>query len=113
MPYGVMSSGHLQRRRSVGADQPRGRRERRATTSRRSVPSTRSSGITLYDFRGTSDYNSMQVTLSRQTGKRLQYFLAYTYGKTKGTLGGELLDHGSVRSDPHLRRPQHGPHATS
>src|SRR4029079_11582274 len=25
----------------------------------------------------------------RQTGKRLQYFLAYTYGKTKGTLGGE------------------------
>ena len=31
----------------------------------------------------------MQVTLSRQTGKRLQYFVAYTYGKTKGTLGGE------------------------
>jgi hypothetical protein len=46
-------------------------------------------GITLYDFRGTSDYNSMQVTLSRQTGKRLQYFVAYTYSKTKGTLGGE------------------------
>ena len=26
----------------------------------------------------------MQVTLSRQTGTRLQYFVAYTYGKTQG-----------------------------
>jgi hypothetical protein len=46
-------------------------------------------GITLYDFRGVSDYNSMQVTLSRQTGRRLQYFVAYTLGRTEGTLGGE------------------------
>ena len=28
------------------------------------------SSITLDDFRGTSDYNSMQATLSRQTGRR-------------------------------------------
>jgi hypothetical protein len=27
--------------------------------------------------------------LSRQTGRRLQYFVAYTYGRTKGTLGDE------------------------
>src|SRR5262249_51540672 len=46
-------------------------------------------GITLYDYKGVSNYDSMQLTLSRQTGKRLQYFLAYTYGKTRGTLGGE------------------------
>ncbi len=46
-------------------------------------------GITLYDFRGESNYDSMQVTLSRQTGRRLQYFVAYTLGRTKGTLGGE------------------------
>jgi hypothetical protein len=45
--------------------------------------------LTLYDFRGVSDYDSMQVTLSRQTGRRLQYFVAYTLGRTKGTLGGE------------------------
>ncbi|MDP9224717.1 MAG: hypothetical protein M3P18_12860, partial [Actinomycetota bacterium] len=45
--------------------------------------------ITLYDFRGVSNYDSMQVTLSRQTGRRLQYFVAYTLGKTQGTLGGE------------------------
>ena len=45
--------------------------------------------ITQYDFEGESDYNSMQVTLSRQTGKRLTYFVAYTLGQTKGTLGDE------------------------
>ena len=32
----------------------------------------------------------MQVTLSRQTGRRLQYFVAYTYGKSKGTLGNDF-----------------------
>ena len=31
----------------------------------------------------------MQVTLSRQTGRRLQYFVAYTLAKSEGTLGGE------------------------
>ena len=34
----------------------------------------------------------MQLTLSRQTGRRLQYFAAYTYGKTRGTLGGDFAD---------------------
>jgi hypothetical protein len=31
----------------------------------------------------------MQLTLSRQTGRRLQYFVAYTLGRNRGTLGGE------------------------
>jgi hypothetical protein len=47
------------------------------------------SGITVYDFRGESQYDSMQLTLSRQTGARLQYFVAYTLGRSRGTLGGE------------------------
>jgi hypothetical protein len=46
-------------------------------------------GITLYDFNGRTDYNSMQLTLSRQTGTRLQYFVAYTLARNKGTLGDE------------------------
>jgi hypothetical protein len=46
-------------------------------------------GLTQYDFSGISWYNSLQVTLSRQTGRRLQYFVAYTYGQEKGTLGDE------------------------
>jgi hypothetical protein len=45
--------------------------------------------LTLYDFRGVSNYDSMQLTLSRQTGRRLQYFVAYTLGRTEGSLGGE------------------------
>ena len=46
-------------------------------------------GITRYDFRGESQFDSMQVTLSRQTGRRLQYFVAYTFGRSRGTLGDE------------------------
>ena len=38
----------------------------------------------VYDFNGVSNYDSLQVTLSRQTGRRLQYFVAYTLGKTRG-----------------------------
>ncbi len=45
--------------------------------------------LTVYDFRGESNYDSMQVTLSRQTSRRLQYFVAYTMAKAEGTLGGE------------------------
>jgi hypothetical protein len=48
------------------------------------------SSIGLNDFRGTSDYNSMQATLSRQTGRRIQYFVAYTLAKSKGTLGNDF-----------------------
>ena len=45
--------------------------------------------INGYEFGGVSDYNSLQVTLSRQTGRRFQYFATYTLGRTKGTLGDE------------------------
>jgi hypothetical protein len=45
--------------------------------------------ITLYNFNGETDYDSLQVTLSRQTARRLQYFVAYTMGRNTGTLGGE------------------------
>ena len=41
-----------------------------------------------WSFEGESDYNSLQVTLSRQTGRRLQYFAAYTYARSKGTTSG-------------------------
>jgi hypothetical protein len=47
------------------------------------------SGVTFQGYQGFTDYNSLQVTLSRQTGKRLSYFVAYTYGQQEGTLGGE------------------------
>jgi hypothetical protein len=49
-------------------------------------------GITQFDYEGESNYNSLQVTLSRQTGKRLQYFASYTLGRTRGTLGDEYRE---------------------
>jgi hypothetical protein len=45
--------------------------------------------ITFHDFEGRSRYRSLQVTLSRRTGGRLQYFVAYTLSRTTGTLNGE------------------------
>ena len=41
-----------------------------------------------WSFEGESNYNSLQVTLSRQTGRRLQYFAAYTLARSKGTTSG-------------------------
>jgi hypothetical protein len=88
MPFGVMNSGNFN---GVDLSVPINR------VAVASVGTNLSSfrkfnalgGITVYDFRGESNYNSMQVTLSRQTGARLQYFLSYTLGRATGTLGNE------------------------
>jgi hypothetical protein len=42
-------------------------------------------GIQLEEFDGTSNYHSLQLTLNRQLGRRLQYFLTYTFSKALGT----------------------------
>ncbi len=41
-----------------------------------------------WSFEGVSNYNSLQMTLSRQTARRLQYFATYTFAKSKGTTSG-------------------------
>ena len=89
MPFGVMSSGSFN---GVDLSVPINRVAVASVSNNLASfrPFNALSSIGLNDFRGTSDYNSMQVTLSRQTGKRLQYFLAYTYGKSKGTLGNDF-----------------------
>jgi hypothetical protein len=46
-------------------------------------------GIGPFDYEGTSQYHSLQTTLSRQTGKRLQYFVAYTLSRSEGILSGD------------------------
>jgi len=43
------------------------------------------------------------VTLSRQTTRRVQYFLAYTFGHSRGTIGGEYN-----RTDPYDPRRTYG-----
>jgi len=54
--------------------------------------------IGYYQFTGTSSYHSMQTTLSRQTGK-LNYFVAYTFGKALGTTAVNETD-GAAWADP-------------
>jgi hypothetical protein len=41
--------------------------------------------IRWWEYTATSNYHSLQATLSRQTGRRFQYFLAYTFSKVLGT----------------------------
>ena len=89
MPYGVMSSGSFN---GVDLSVPINRVAVASVSNNLASfrPFNALSSIGLNDFRGTSDYNSMQVTLSRQTGRRLQYFVAYTFAKSKGTLGNDF-----------------------
>jgi len=42
-------------------------------------------GVQLQEYIGTSNYHSMQVTLNRQLGRNLQYFVTYTFSKALGT----------------------------
>jgi hypothetical protein len=107
MPYGVMSSGTFN---GVDLSVPINRVAVASVSNNLASfrPFNALSGITVYDYNGVSDYNSMQLTLSRQTGRRLQYFVAYTFGKAKGTLGDDYttLDpydpsrtYGTLRTD--------------
>jgi Carboxypeptidase regulatory-like domain/TonB-dependent Receptor Plug Domain len=54
-----------------------------AIISQRPFPALGS--VQWWEYTATSNYHSLQATLSRQTGKRLQYFIAYTFGKGLGT----------------------------
>ena len=55
--------------------------------------------VGVYQFTGTSSYHSMQVTLSHQSGKNLQYFATYTFAKALGTVATNETD-GSAWADP-------------
>ena len=84
----------------------------RSTTRRstRSGPSRRYPRITQYDFEGESNYNSLQVTLSRQTSKRLQYF-ADLHAEPHGRHARRRVSQPrSVQPGAHLRHPRRGPH---
>jgi hypothetical protein len=48
--------------------------------------------VRYQQYTGTSNYHSLQATLSRQASKNLQYFFTYTFSKVLGTRGGEYND---------------------
>src|SRR5262249_1474914 len=50
------------------------------------------SNVRYQEYTGTSNYHSLQLTLSRQSGKNLQFCATYTFSKAIGTRGGEFSD---------------------
>ena len=48
--------------------------------------------IRYNEYNATSNYHSLQMTLSRQTGKNLQFFATYTFSKVLGLTTGEFAD---------------------
>jgi hypothetical protein len=64
------------------------------------------SQVELQEFVGTSNYHSLQATLNRQFGKRLQYFLTYTYSKALGTVA--TAESGGSEIDPVDARRSYG-----
>jgi hypothetical protein len=52
-------------------------------TSLRPYPAL--SFVRWWEYNGESNYHSLQATLSRQTGRRFQYFVAYTFSKVLGS----------------------------
>ena len=42
-----------------------------------------------YQYEGWSNYHALQATLARSAGRRVQYFLNYTFGKALGTTGAD------------------------
>jgi hypothetical protein len=55
--------------------------------------------VNFYEFVGTSNYHSLQATLNRQLGKKLQYFATYTFSKALGTTSVDESS-GSDQVDP-------------
>jgi hypothetical protein len=51
------------------------------------------------EYIGTSNYHSLQVTLNRQLGRNLQYFMTYTFSKALGTAAVNESD-GDASTDP-------------
>jgi hypothetical protein len=68
------------------------------SAARQFKPFSAFNSIGFYQFTGTSSYHSLQTTLSRQTGK-LNYFVAYTFGKALGTTAVNETD-GAAWADP-------------
>jgi len=88
MPYGIMSQGSFN---GVDLTSPVNRVAVGNVSNNLASfrPFNALNGIKFYDFRGQSNYDSMQLTVSRQTGRHLQYFVAYTLARNRGTLGSE------------------------
>jgi hypothetical protein len=59
--------------------------------------------ITFWEYASTSNYHSLQATLSQQTNPRFQYFLTYTFSKALGSGTVNETD-GAGGLDPYFAR---------
>ena len=66
-------------------------------TSYRKYPTL--GGVGFWEYNATSNYHSLQATLSRQTSGRFQYFATYTFSKVLGMINSEYTE-----SDPYFPR---------
>jgi len=86
LPDGALTSGTLGNA-NLANPLHRAALDSSAYNSRRPFPSLQS--VNIFEPVGTSNYNALQVTLSRQTGS-FTYLAAYTYSKLKGTIGNDF-----------------------
>jgi hypothetical protein len=89
VPFGALSSGVVGNA-DLSVPVERVILDATAVNARRPFPAY--GQIYASDYEGRSRYDSLQVTLSRQTGRRVQYLAAYTLSKGTGTLRGEYLE---------------------
>ncbi|HEV8430168.1 MAG TPA: carboxypeptidase regulatory-like domain-containing protein [Pyrinomonadaceae bacterium] len=116
IPLGTLLSGSIPLNSSVSVTEPDGPGTparnftsinlsdpaQRATLAgvvlRRYRPFDAFNSVGLYQFTGTSTYHSLQATLSH-SGRNLQYFATYTFGKALGTVATNESD-GAAWADP-------------
>ena len=110
MPYGVMLSGTFN---GVDLSVPVNRYAVATVGDNlaRFRPYNALNGITIRDFRGSSDYDSFQLTLSRQTGRRLPVFRRLHDGPRRGDPRRRVFGDRPVRSEAHVRSARRGSYA--
>ena len=86
VPIGTFSSGRVG---NADLSNPLHRAALTANVVNARRPFPTLQNVNIFEPIGTSNYNGLQLTLSRQTG-RFTYLAAYTYSKFKGTIGGDF-----------------------
>ncbi|MCM3871471.1 MAG: TonB-dependent receptor [Pyrinomonadaceae bacterium] len=95
VPLGTFSSGTIN---GVDLSVPVNRAGLDGSVLRSRRPFDAFNSVGVYQFTGTSTYHSLQATLSH-SGKNLQYFATYTFGKALGTVATNESD-GAAWADP-------------
>jgi hypothetical protein len=99
VPQGTLFSNGGKNLQGADLTNPLHRAALDAAAIRLFKPYSAYNSIGFYQFTGTSTYHSLQATLSRQSGKNLEYFVAYTFSKALGTTAVNETD-GSAWADP-------------